>query len=643
MEPSRRCLKSDKLKGGRKQRAAAREILLAHSASQLKFQSRLAKHLIEQWAWGQYSATEVQTLAKAAYDDQVAFAASNNIGKQTIPEDLFKLASLGCSGRYPGNMHRDLLTWLGDLNVVKPFQCNIQVKVQKPRKTTLAISTVPMHFLLPHEVFHHIYDQHRALFNTLFLGDSEGSNSTVSSFWRELVARRDPRLQHHPMVNREQWDTKAIPISIHGDGVACIRVNRAGSRTLDVFSWQGMLGRGGTLFLKHYMCAVFVASCTSHTMSAVWRVLMWSLWWLFQGVFPDSDHTGKRFAATSADGQAAGHPLAGGYFGVLLTIKGDMKFFHECLGMAAATAEEPCDHCPCHKKIDGDADYQVFNFAINAKWKSKLFTASAWRARCPNRHVLFMDPWSFLSQHNCEPDILHIVYLGVFQTIIGSLIWLLVYRCIAGSPTANMAQLWEHILEYYSTFKVSCQFSSIVMSTWHDPAKPNTAYPRLKGKGMEAKCLLPAVLSAMDKFKRRGVPDDEMAITMVSKLRDIDRIWDDSSFSYFVPWDQSMIVMQLADEFLEMHSILHNRAAGRGELLWHTIPKTHAFWHVAFKSRFQHPRLGSTSIDEDFVGRIKCIVPVSARGVKLHAVPGKVAEKFRYGKHFMYSFADPSS
>ena len=58
--------------------------------------SALATLLMEQWAWGEISAPQVQQMAKAAITD----------GCQH-PE-LLKLASLGSSGLCTGNCHRDL-------------------------------------------------------------------------------------------------------------------------------------------------------------------------------------------------------------------------------------------------------------------------------------------------------------------------------------------------------------------------------------------------------------------------------------------------------------------------------------------------------------------------------------------------------
>ena len=131
-----------------------------------------------------------------------------------------------------------------------------------------------MTFLLPHELFHHFFDQHRAVWNKLFLGRDNGEHDKLVMFWKELTRRRDPRLQHHAMLSRDDWFSSAVPLSIHGDGVSCIRPGKSGQKSLDVYSWQGMLGEStGSLFVKQYMFAVFTATCTDNTMDEAWEVL----------------------------------------------------------------------------------------------------------------------------------------------------------------------------------------------------------------------------------------------------------------------------------------------------------------------------------------------------------------------------------
>ncbi len=121
-----------------------------------------------------------------------------------------------------------------------------------------------------------------------------------------------------------------MPIAFHGDGVACIRTGRSGSKSLDVFAWHGLLFQGATLFMKHLIMSVFTSSVAEGTMDAIWKTISWSFYWMYRGLWPDRDEHDVQYDRYSAEGQSAMTPLAGGYFAVLWTIKGDLKFFVDC-------------------------------------------------------------------------------------------------------------------------------------------------------------------------------------------------------------------------------------------------------------------------------------------------------------------------
>jgi hypothetical protein len=631
--------------GGRRQRQVRREQkeqLVAVAVVQQLVKSEIAKHILQKWAWGLYSGAEVQRVAMCHVDDMVALV--NLCGAQFlshVPSDVQFLAGLGTRGRHSNNINKELLAWLSSFPRCKTFETRIETNIFKPRKRQSPISRELMSFLLPHEMFHHLFHHHRVVWNKLFLGRASGETDKLEMFWKELTRRRDPRLQHHPMLQRANWFSKAVMISIHGDAVTCIRPGKAGQKSLDVYSWMGMLGdvdNCWSLYMKHYMFSVFTASVTDNTMDEAWEVLVWSFAALFEAKFPSKNHKGDEYSQFSAEGLIAGQPLADGFFGVVLTIKGDMKFFHEGFDMACATGVDPCDHCPCHRSDEKDPELQVFNFKLKALWKSRLFTPQEWRAMNPEMHRLFVVLY-YLSNWNCEPDVLHIAYLGLFQVLIGTVFFIIVYRCLGGNSVESMNTLWTHIREYYTKNKVPCQYTWVSLSSWHDPTKPTKNYPRLKGKGLESKHLLLATLSAMKAFRRPRNQDDLMVVSLLEKLAEIEKIFDESHEQPFVEWEAAMKAQELADEFLELYAKLHNKATANGDLLFHHLPKVHAWWHMVFKARYQHPRLGSTCIDEDFVGRIKRIVLQCSAGTRLHDIPKKVADRFVLGKAFMYSFA----
>jgi len=77
-----------------------------------------------------------------------------------------------------------------------------------------------------------------------------------------------------------------VPISMHGDGVPCVAVGKSGTKSFDIFSWQGIMASGRTAKVKHMIFGMFQASLAKSkapnhgghdTMVECWQVMMWSL------------------------------------------------------------------------------------------------------------------------------------------------------------------------------------------------------------------------------------------------------------------------------------------------------------------------------------------------------------------------------
>ena len=84
-----------------------------------------------------------------------------------------------------------------------------------------------------------------AAFTSKLIGDE-----SPKDFWKELEARKDPRLDGHPMKDRERWREFSIPIAWHGDGVPCIATGKASTKTFEVYSWSSILSSGNSLATK---------------------------------------------------------------------------------------------------------------------------------------------------------------------------------------------------------------------------------------------------------------------------------------------------------------------------------------------------------------------------------------------------------
>jgi hypothetical protein len=201
-----------------------------------------------------------------------------------------------------------------------------------------------------------------------------------------------------------------------------------------------------------------------------------------------------------------------------------------------------------------------------------------------------------------------------------------------------MQRVWDFVKEYYFEHNIPSQYASLTLGSFHDPRKPRSTFPRLKGKGMEVKCCVDPIMGAFKQFKRPGNIEDQSTLECLECLSNIEHTFDEYSHEYVLPLDVAEQVLAWGDKFLELNAKLSTSAGERGDLLFHVLPKTHLYWHLLYRCRYLHPKVGSCMIDEDFVGRIKHIVVASTAGSQLHTIPAKVVEKIRWGKAYMYEY-----
>ena len=85
--------------------------------------------------------------------------------------------------------------------------------------------------------------------------------------------------------------------------------------------------------------------------------------------------------------------------------------------------------------------------------------------------------------------------------------------------------------------------------------------------------------------------------------------------------------------FLNVYLSVAANATDARDLLFNAVPKVHGYFHLALRAFYLNPRVGSTFLDEDFVGRLNIIVHACAFGLDAHRVPMHAADKYRWVQH----------
>jgi hypothetical protein len=385
--------------------------------------SHLVTHLLREWAWGGISAPQIQLICQAARADG------------TRHPDIDRLANIGAAGTVPHNCHRDMSRMLAT-PALREQIFNTRVPMKNPTNDITLLRDQAM--LLPHEVFACIYAHYPAIWKSSIIGE----DGRIEEFWNSM--QTNPNFDEHPVSQMQGYRSKAIPLSMHGDGVPVTGVGKSWSKSVDVFSWSSMLGAGCTLDMHFYIYLFFanlaVKQNAANSMAVFWKILVWSFEWLGKGLWPTSDHLGRKFRKGSSAAAKAGSPLADGFVAVLWLLKGDLDYYAKTFHLAWYTSRTPCCLCPCNTSTNPWTDFRSDRFPAP-------YTKTSWRAAFPEpHHILLLPGVSILS---VAADIMHVKHMGTDAWFYGSVMCLLCYHVLAGDATTNLAEIWGMMQDFY--------------------------------------------------------------------------------------------------------------------------------------------------------------------------------------------------
>ena len=466
--------------------------------------SAVAKILVTGVVMGKLSPQFVQAVASAFIVD----IGVHDSGFDVVNE-VQKLASIGHGGTR-SNFCRSQL-----FNSVLAFPLLVAQSVMMPFKDFNNLSSYTSELqdvFLPHEVFACLFKWYRPFWDTYIVPGPHA----IRDFWTAL--RGHPLVQGNVVQTIEGFEHRVFPVWFHGDGVACVGLGKAWHKLFNCFSFGNMLKNGPSFTISFLSWLVFTASCTiqedQHTMNFYWKLMHWSFYWLFEGLWPDRDWNGDMYSPTSAAGRRAGEPLfpcGGTNFlrGMLFRSKGDHDHHANTMHVNNISSDSPCVLCPCTTRLD-DCPYQDFN-PDRAQWIGRRFTNATWAAARPDQGIeLYRLP--FVSGLTTAYDNMHGKHLGSDRYLWGSLLWLLLYRVLDGSPANNCAYVWSLIQEEYGSRSYhrrrKARYTYFKLSLVCNPKTPYSSQPQLKGKASMIKHIGPILL---DIWRQLMDDDDEVS------------------------------------------------------------------------------------------------------------------------------------
>lgn len=252
-------------RGGQRQRMAARSSARTGGASQL------AAYLLGMVAWGIFSPQRARHISALACKDIDSVKENDS-----SLDDLYFLAGLGSDGAHSHNMHRELFTHYRTESLLpQPFITKMNFGAGLGEQTQA--------ILLPHEMFANIYHHYKPTWNRTVLPNT----NRLQEFWSFMDSH--PQMLHHPIQQKTNYRTHAIPIAVHGDEVPITGLGKGWVKLMCMFSWSSLVGVGSTLDMQIWIWSVFtklLATGACSTMDQFFKILAWSFNIMFTGKYP---------------------------------------------------------------------------------------------------------------------------------------------------------------------------------------------------------------------------------------------------------------------------------------------------------------------------------------------------------------------
>ena len=556
--------------------------------------SHLAVLFKREMLWGHLPASKIARFARAAVRDGLAH-----------PE-MVKLSKLASSGTVVSHAWRnykskhkapELMRAVGNVRI--PLKHGVD-----------AVKWDQVSLLYPHKIFATLHDSYPNSFREHFLG---GDDRKIPQFWAEMVDH--PGYASHPMHNHKRYEfrTQAVPLKVYGDGTPGTGIGKAWSKMIDAIIISSCVAHTGKSWLGNFIVTLvheLLMSVDENkrdvTMDALWKEIVWSMYWLYQGVHPDRGPDNILYVP--ADGEKFRirlTPLAGGYFGVVWVIAGDLDYCHKRLYFA--DFNKPSEPCTCCGANNTDAPWTQC-IDGNCAWQLRIYTNATYAAAKPGRHMLLKHvPGVGVVMY--IPDEMHSKHLGIDKSFAGSVLRNLTHHVLVGSDKENLVSILVEIRRDYTVHKTTTRFQTITANMIQGRAK----LPQLRGKAAQIRSLLPTLARVWERHMDREEPEHRDMLAGLESSVEIDRILRMHRGAPRLPLAARTNFRAACFRYVQAQAALvahyHPHTA-----LFNVTTKSHLLLHLGMIAAYINPSLGAVWQGEDMMQVVRRLIAASSVG-----------------------------
>ena len=555
--------------------------------------SHLAALLIRDLLWGRIFCTRAVRYARAGVKDGL------------LHQDLLQLSKCGSGGTHKSHTWRDfkkkfkrpkLATACGSVKVV------MKSGTSGPVDGTIGIN-------YPHKFLGALHREYPDRFRDYILG---GDTALVPQFWEEM--RDHPSYDSHPMHSHTLADfrTHAIPFKLYGDGTPTVGVGKSWAKMVDGVMFSSCLVYDVDPVLTNIITA-FIYELLLYeddngyklTEDVIWRHIVWSLYWAYQGVWPDRGPDNVLYTS-GVEFQMAGKPIMGNYFMVIWVLQGDLDYMYKRMFMADPNSSLPCSCCSANTTTIPHTDHRD----RIAAFLRTIWTNAAYAAAHPNRHrVLRHVPGVGIS--NYIPDIMHVKYLGSDKSFLGSTLRNLTHYILPLEPSMALQSVWRDIqAEYRNHSSTTTRFNNLTHNMIKGPSKKT---PDLRGKAAQIRALIPVMIKIWSDKMDTGNQQHRDVLAGLVHSAEIDIVLKENKRRPSLPADAQVRLRTACFGFAAAQAALVTFY--HPEIPLHNVTaKTHYLMHIALIGAYINPALGACWQGEDMMRVVRTLVQASSCG-----------------------------
>jgi hypothetical protein len=185
-----------------------------------------------------------------------------------------------------------------------------------------------------------------------------------------------------------------------------------------------------------------------------------------------------------------------------------------------------------------------------------------------------------------------------------------------GTPAENMSEIWREVKEFYEEHPCRDHYNFIKLSMFVDTADPHDKFPKLKGRAIEVRNLVPAMafIWRMDE--------------VLEIYPDADILPDDAAKEFS---DASWMYAKL------QNAVAHHYNKNMKLMVFDCTIKTHWTIHCAQQAPFLNPRKSWNFSGEDFMHKVKILMQSCVKGNTIQQSEVKFADKYAFALHLVFS------